>query len=96
MYLAKFVLSVRKVNQSECEPDTIKGYQSSIQRYLNSRDFPEGLLVRASFKQSQDVLWPKHNALKQMGPGNKKKRADSFTEDEIILQKKLHRSGKAK
>ena len=96
MYLARFFLSVRKNNQSECEPDTIKAYQSSLQRYLNDRNYPESLLTGSSFKHSRDVLTSKRKALKQRGLWNKKNRAEPFTEEEIsiLFQKKLLGSGK--
>ena len=96
MHLARFFLSVKKGNRSECEPDTIKSYQSSLQRYLNDRNYPESLITGASFKHSRDVLTSKRKALKQMGHGNKKNRADPFTEEEIsiLFQKKLLGPGK--
>ena len=59
MHLARFFLSVKKGNRSECEPDTIKSYQSSLQRYLNDRNYPESLITGASFKHSRDVLTSK-------------------------------------
>ena len=36
LLLARFFLSVKKANQSECEPDTIMGYQSALQRLLKA------------------------------------------------------------
>lgn len=96
MYLARFFLSVRKPNNSEFEPDTIKSYQSSLHRYLSDKNYQESILTGPSFKHSRDVLTSKRKALKQLRLGNKKNRAEPFTEEEISIlhQKNLLGPGK--
>ena len=90
MYLARFFLTVRKKDNEEYEPDTLKSFQSSFQRYLREKFYASSM-----FKVSRDVQSAKHY-LKPKGLGNKVRRADPFMDDEVdrFKQMKLLKKGK--
>ena len=80
LYLARFFLSVKKKNDKEYEPDTLKAYQANLHRYLADKQYRGNILT---------VLMSKRKSLKQQGLGNKIMRADPFTDEELeILRKK--------
>ena len=88
-YLARFFLSIRKRDNTEYEPGTIGSMQSSIHRYLQGKKYDNNIMTDDSFRHSRQVLSSKRKALKQIGLGNKKNRADPFTDEEIdILRQK--------
>ena len=91
LYMARFFLSIKKKNDKEYEPDSLKSYQSSLHRYLTEKKYNGNILKDESFKHSRDVLSSKRKALKQQGLGNKVLRADPFTDDEmnVLKTKKL-------
>ena len=91
LYMARFFLSIRKKNDKEYEPDSLKSYQSSLHRYLTEKKYNGNILTDESFKHSRDVLSSKRKALKQQGLGNKVLWADPFTDDEmnVLKTKKL-------
>lgn len=83
--LAKFFMSVRKEDKSEYEPDSVKSIQCSISRYLKEKRYPKNILTDDEFQHSRAVLCAKRKALKQHGMGNKRNRADPFSDDELTL-----------
>ena len=91
MYLARMLLTFKKQSGKEYEPDSLKSIVNSLSRYLTSKNYPVNISTDNSFKHSRDVLASKRKSLKQMGLGNKKNRADPFTDDEleILRQKSL-------
>ena len=82
IHLARFFLSVRTKSMEDYEPDSLKCMQSSISRYLSEkRDI--NIMKDKEFQHSRDVLAAKRKELKGKGLGNKKRRADPYTSDEI-------------
>ena len=96
MYLARFFLTIRKQDKEEYEPDTLKSFQSSFQRYLAEKGYASNILKDDCFKHSRDVLMSKRKALKQKGLGNKVRRTDAFTDDEMERFKQMKLLGKGK
>lgn len=83
-YLAIYFLSVRNRKGEEYAPDTLKCIQSSINRYLGDKT-KINIINDIEFKHSRDVLSAKHKQLKRKGLGNRKRKADPFTDEEINL-----------
>ena len=46
IYLARFFLTVRKQDKEEYEPDTLKSFQSSFQRYLAEKGYASNILTK--------------------------------------------------
>ena len=68
--LSKFNFGVRKKNDSEYEP-SLRGFLSSIQRYLNKQNYGFTIFTDAEFKTTMATLKAKQMDLKAKGFGNK-------------------------
>ena len=86
-YLAMFFLSVRKETSvdgcREYEPCTLKGMQSSIERYLKENNYEEEITKSCKFFTSREALASKYKSLKSMGKGNRPCRKRAPTENEL-------------
>ena len=90
--LAKFFKDVRKINGDEYEPDTLSGFQQSIQRFLSDGKSPFNILVQKEFQMSRKVLAAKRKSLVQKpGKGNRPNATRSLTDEEE--EDKLFKSG---
>ena len=83
-YLARYFLVVKKKDGSEYEPETLKSFQSSLNRYLMDK-INVNIIEDPAFKHSRDVLSSKKKQLKQMGLGNRPNRAEPFTKEEVNI-----------
>ena len=94
-YLARFFLSVRSKKNEEYEPDSLKAIQSSVSRYLMEKN-GTNILQDKEFHHCREVLTAKRKLLKSQGLGNKRRKADPFSSDDIdlLFQKKLLGTGK--
>ena len=71
-FLCKFFINVRKVSGKEYEPDTLRGFQRSIQRYLNDLNVQVNILKDIQFEKTRKVLAAKRkNLVNKAGKGNK-------------------------
>jgi hypothetical protein len=98
IFFSRFLLSTRKEkNNEEFEPVTLRGFKSSLSRYLISKDY-QGDVNGKEFRLTRDVLKSKCVDLKEKGKGNVPNRAEPFTADEvqILYQKNLLGDGKSK
>ena len=94
-YLARFFLSVRNRKREEHEPDTIKSFQASISRYLMEK-CSTNIMTDREFQHSRDVLMAKRKDLKGKWLGNRKRKADPFTVEEIDILHDKHLLGTCK
>ena len=83
-HLSKFLLAVRKKKGDEFEPTTLRGFLSSVERYLKKRRYSESILTRQHFATTRDTLKSKQKELKRKGKGNKPREASCLiTQQEI-------------
>ena len=68
MFLFK---GVRNKEGQEYEPDTLTGFQNSIERHLKNNKVVVDLKRNDDFSHSRKVLEAKRKRLKQEGKGNK-------------------------
>ena len=81
--LCNFFMNIRKKNGEEYEPDTISGFQRSIQRYLSEKGSSVNILKDKDFEKSRKVLSAKRKSLVQEhGKGNKPQAATALEDDE--------------
>ena len=82
--LAKFFKDVRrKVNGEEYEPDTLSGFQRSIQRFLTENNSKYNVLRDSEFEKSRQVLAAKRkNLVNKAGKGNKPNATRAITQEE--------------
>ncbi|XP_076070355.1 uncharacterized protein KIAA1958-like [Mytilus galloprovincialis] len=81
--LARFYLGVRNKEGQEYEPDTLTGFQNSIERHLKNNKVVVDLKRNDDFSHSRKVLEAKRKQLKQEGKGNKRNRAEPIDTQEI-------------
>ncbi len=89
-YLIKFLLAVRKKNGEEYEPTTLRGFISSVERYLKKHRYCESVVTGQSFSRTRETLRSKQKQLKRDGKGNKPFEAASLTQEELEM---LYSSG---
>lgn len=88
--LANYLLSVRKKDGGEFEPSTLRSIVSSIDRKLRRHKYGHTIIINKStnddaFRLTREALLAKQKFLKQHGKGNKPRRAEPITDDEINL-----------
>ena len=69
-YIEPFLLSIRKTDGEQYEPDTLTFYHRGIDRYLRDKKYPFSLIKDEGFAISRAVLASKRKELKQKGKGN--------------------------
>ena len=94
--LARFYLGLRKKDGSEYELNAIGSIQNSIDRYLKDMKVNFSIKRDSTFSHSNRVLMAKRKSLKAQGKGNKSKRAEALTKEEIAIlySKKILGAGK--
>ena len=81
--LTTFFMNIRKKNSEEYEPDTISGFQRSIQRYLSDKRSPVNILKDKDFETSRKVLAAKRKSLiHDHEKGNKPQAAQALEDNE--------------
>ena len=86
-FLKLFFVNVRKEEtdngDDEYEPSTIKGYQSSFERYLKENHYSESLITSRYFFESREAIKSKCRELKKKGKGSRPKRKRAPTQTEV-------------
>ena len=80
--LCKFFVNIRKKNGQEYEPDSISGFQRSIQRYLSEKGSNVNILKDKDFEKSRNVLAAKRKSLIHEQGKDSKPQAATALEDE--------------
>ena len=87
--LANFLLTIRKKDGGEFEPSTLRSMISSVDRKLKRSKYGHQVLSSGTnddvFQLTRDALKTKQRILKKQGKGNKPKRAQPITDEEINL-----------
>ena len=87
-YIGQYLLSVKRKDGTDYEPDTLTSIHRSIDRYLKELGYGHSLVTDTAFETSKKVLESRRKALKKDGHGNRELKADPLTpEDEDILWK---------
>ncbi|CAC5422616.1 unnamed protein product [Mytilus coruscus] len=92
--LALFFMTVKKDDESNYEPQSVRSMQSSISRYLTEK-CGINIMSDNEYHHSRDVMSAKLKQLKSMGMGAKKRKANPFTAEEvnILYEKELLGAG---
>ena len=87
VYLANFILSVRKKGGEEFEPTSLRSMISSIDRSLRRHRYKESIMQSPAniFNATKQALKAKQKDLKQKGKGNRPKKADPLSDEEINI-----------
>ena len=84
-YVGSFLLSIRKNDGTDYEPDTLTSYHRSIARYLKENKYPFDMVTDKQFQTSRTVLMSKRKELKQKGKGSKPQASEPITPNEEKL-----------
>lgn len=85
--LAKFFKDARKINGDEYKPDTLSGFQQSIQRFLSHGKSPLNILVQEEFQTSRKVLAAEQKSLVQKaGKGNRPNATHTDEDEDKLFQ----------
>ena len=82
-YLCEFLLSVTKKDGTEYEPTTLRGFVSSLERYLKEKNCKVSIIKYLEFEKSRQVLKSKQGQLKSLGLGNKPKTAEVLLDEHL-------------
>ena len=80
--LSKFYAKVKKKDRDDCEPESLKTMQSSIEWYLKEKNYPLSIVRSREFRNSQEILNAKAISLRQQGKGKRPYKAQPLTPEE--------------
>ena len=72
-----FLINVKKQKGEEYEPSSIRGFLSSLDRYLKGNRYPHTVIKNNLFPHTNEALKAKMKALKAQGYGNKPNKVTS-------------------
>ena len=82
-YICEFLLSVTKKDGNEYEPTTLRGFISSLDRYLKEKNSKISIIKDTEFEKSRKTLKSKQQQLKSLGLGNKPKAAEVLQDEHL-------------
>jgi hypothetical protein len=85
MLLARFFLVAHRQSGEDYEPDTLTSIVNSVDRHLRQENYGHCLKTDAVFAHSRQVLASKRKQLKSTGLGNKKRRSEPLTSEDVQL-----------
>ena len=81
--IGNFLSVVKKVDGSQYEPSTIRGFLSSIERHLRNLNYAHTINKNPSFPHTNRAIKAKMAFLKSEGYGNKPNEAEELTDSDI-------------
>ncbi|KAL5007131.1 hypothetical protein ScPMuIL_015937 [Solemya velum] len=81
-YIGAFLLSLRKKDGTDYEPDTITSFHRGVDRYPRDNKYPHDIIKSRLFGTSGEILKGKRTELKEKGPVNKPNRAEPISDNE--------------
>lgn len=78
-----FIVSIKKADGNDYEPSTIRGFMSSMDRYLKNKNCPHQINKCPLFPHSNNAIKAKMTSLKSQGLGNRPNEADELTDADI-------------
>ena len=83
--LCHFFVKARSRSGNEYEPDTLTGFQRSIDRYLRENGRTRSIITDREFQGSREALQAKRKALRSKGKGRRPNASDPLTKEEEDL-----------
>ncbi|KAJ8310690.1 hypothetical protein KUTeg_012555 [Tegillarca granosa] len=71
-HIGSFLLSIRKTDGSEYEPDTLTSYHRGIDRYLKEKKSSYRIMFDKEFQNSRDILAREGKSTTQSGPTDRR------------------------
>jgi len=84
--LNKFYVEIRKKDDTDYEPDSLRVMQAAIDRYLRNKNYPVSIITGREFTKSQEMLDAKAKQLRRQGKGKRPNKSQPYSEtDEAIF-----------
>ena len=80
---AKFIISVRKHDGSNYEPEYLRSIFNSINRHLRANNNANNLSDHTNFPKTTISMKSKMTQLKKIGKGNRPKKSDALSDDDV-------------
>ena len=81
--MCKFFAGVRKLDGSNFEPVTLRGFLGSFESHLRHKNYSYSLIDGIEFVRVKEVLQAKSKELKSQGLGNQPLKAEAISDSEI-------------
>ncbi|KAK7088678.1 hypothetical protein V1264_022571 [Littorina saxatilis] len=81
--LCCYFMNLKKMDDQDYEPSTIKSVLNSIQRHLRSKDYCESVMCSPQFAQLRQVLKTKVKSVEQLGCGNLTNKAQPLKDADV-------------
>ena len=89
-YLKHYFGNVRKADNTEYEPDTLRSFMLSIERYLKSRKYPCNILESPVFAPCREVIQEKRDTWAKPNKSVCNSKVEAFTSQHEILLRKMN------
>ena len=80
--LSEYFIKLRKQNGEKYEPSSINNIQSSIERHLKDKDYPESITTSTIFNKTRQAIKAKKIEAKKCGLCSKQKASERIEPDE--------------
>ena len=89
-YLKHYFGNVRKADNTEYEPDTLRSFMLSIERYLKSRKYPCNILESPVFAPCREVIQEKRDTWAKPTKNVCNSKVEAFTSQHEALLRKMN------
>ena len=89
-YLKHYFGNVRKADNTEYEPDTLRSFMLSIERYLKSRKYPCNILESPVFAACREVIQEKRDTWAKPNKSACNSKVEAFTSQHEALLRKMN------
>jgi hypothetical protein len=89
-YLKHYFGNVRKADSTEYEPDTLRSFMLSIERYLKSRKYPCNILESPVFVPCREVIQEKRDTWAKPNKNVCNSKVEAFTSQHETLLRKMN------
>jgi hypothetical protein len=89
-YLKHYFGNVRKADNTEYEPDTLRSFMLSIERYLKSRKYPCNILESPVFAPCREVIQEKRDTWAKPNKNVCNSKVEAFTSQHETLLRKMN------
>lgn len=89
-YLKHYFGNVRKADNTEYEPDTLRSFMLSIERYLKSRQYPCNILESPVFAACREVIQEKRDTWAKPTKSVCNSKVEAFTSQHELLLRQMN------
>ena len=84
-FISEFIITVRRKDNEEYEPDSLRAMIASFERYLRKKNYGFSIVNDKEFEKTRAALKSKQKDLKKKGKGGKPNASVPLTEEQVQL-----------